>query len=155
MTIFSPEQKEFNLWAMCEFDEFGCWNGCKVGKYKVATYRYGKEQLAHRVSWIFTNGEIPKGKCILHHCDNPMCIRPDHLFLGTRTDNNLDKLNKGRQWRPIGVKNPASKLNERIVLRIRSLRKKMLFEREIAEIVGSTRSAVSKVLQGESWRHVK
>lgn len=52
--------------------------------------------LAHRLSWEIANGAIPDGKCICHHCDNRKCVRPEHLFLGTRADNTLDMIAKGR-----------------------------------------------------------
>lgn len=52
--------------------------------------------LAHRVSWILANGEIPNGLFVLHKCDNPACVRPSHLFLGTQRDNNTDRQRKGR-----------------------------------------------------------
>lgn len=51
---------------------------------------------AHRAAWILTNGRVPPGLFVLHHCDNPPCVRPDHLFLGTQTDNMRDASQKGR-----------------------------------------------------------
>jgi hypothetical protein len=77
----------------------GCWEwlgkGDKdgYGKFcvKRATYR------AHRISWILFNGGDPGDLCVLHRCDNPRCVRPDHLFLGTPGDNNADRDAKGRQ----------------------------------------------------------
>lgn len=53
--------------------------------------------LASRVAWTIANGPIPDGVWVLHHCDNPGCVRPDHLFLGTRSDNTLDMYRKGRR----------------------------------------------------------
>jgi len=72
----------------------------------VNTYGYGQirdEQgsyaTAHRISWRLHNGDIPAGMCVLHKCDNPRCVRPEHLFLGTQADNIADKVRKGRQAR--------------------------------------------------------
>lgn len=60
-------------------------------------YMHGKHgQLAHRIAWELTNGEIPDGLFVCHHCDNPSCVRPDHLFIGTCDDNHKDKARKGR-----------------------------------------------------------
>jgi hypothetical protein len=56
----------------------------------------GKLWRAHRLSWVIHNGAIPPGKFVLHHCDNPPCVRPDHLFLGTHKDNIHDSIKKNR-----------------------------------------------------------
>lgn len=55
-----------------------------------------KFNYSHRVSWELHNGPIPNGMCVLHHCDNSLCVNPKHLFLGTKYDNTHDCINKGR-----------------------------------------------------------
>lgn len=76
----------------------GCWlwtgscfpNG--YGQFSLSKTSVG----AHRISWLIHNGDIPTGIFVCHHCDNPICIRPDHLFLGTAQDNTRDAATKGR-----------------------------------------------------------
>lgn len=63
----------------------------------------GRPQRAHRVSWTIYRGEIPKGLRVLHRCDTPECVNPDHLFLGTDKDNVLDMLKKGRAGKKLTV----------------------------------------------------
>lgn len=72
------------------------WTAATVCGYGCIGYGAGKIAKAHRVSWELHNGPIPGGLCVLHHCDNPLCVNPDHLFLGTRKDNSDDMIAKGR-----------------------------------------------------------
>lgn len=87
----------------------GCWEWtANCLKKKDGTKRYGLlgagrrgegMLYAHRVSWELHNGAIPQGLMVLHRCDNPLCVRPDHLFLGDQTDNMQDMIRKGRGGR--------------------------------------------------------
>lgn len=89
----------------------GCWEWLgAIGKDGYGlTCVDSKTQGAHRVSWEATNGEIPKGLWVLHKCDNPKCINPKHLFLGTAKDNTKDSMQKGRR-KFRGEDNPSTKL---------------------------------------------
>lgn len=79
----------------------GCWEwqGARqrMGHGVIGRGRRGEGTvLVHRLSWEVHNGPVPVGMCVCHHCDNPPCVNPDHLFVGTRNDNNQDMMRKGR-----------------------------------------------------------
>lgn len=106
----------------------GCWprKGVRTAdgyaRFQQGDFRSGTlvQWAAHRLAWALTFGEIPSGMCICHHCDNPPCCNPSHLFLGTHLDNVRDKVAKGRQAREKcrrkriyrGEKHPGSKLTD-------------------------------------------
>lgn len=76
------------------------WNAFKTKKFGYGAFRLnGRMHNAHRISWLLSRGEIPAGICVLHKCDNPPCVNPAHLFLGTQADNVKDCKAKGRTQR--------------------------------------------------------
>ena len=91
---------------------------------------------AHRAAWKERNGEIPIGICVLHRCDNKLCVNPDHLFLGTILDNVADRVKKNRSAK--GVKNARSKLNDCAVSHIRQSTEPVATLAEKFNVSGST-----------------
>lgn len=129
-----------------------CWEwtaAVHCGGYGLFNFRR-RSQRAHRVSWILANGEIPKGMLVCHTCDNKLCVRPDHLFLGTYQDNNTDMCTKKRH--SFGSKNGRSKLTENDVAEIRRLRDDGWLCREIAAEYGVTKGAIIMISCGRNWR---
>ena len=106
---------------------------------------------SHRYSWELHNGPVPEGMCVCHSCDNPSCVNPDHLFLGTKNDNNQDKCRKGRQ--PRGEQN-HSKLTEAQVIEIKEESKKGRSTYELGRVYGVDPSVISRINTGKKWKHV-
>lgn len=137
--------------------ETGCWNWtrAKDGKgYGVAYVPYRIS--AHRLSFEVTHGPIPAGKHVLHRCDNPACINPDHLFVGTHRDNMLDKENKGRANHvgAQGTRNGNSILTEKDVISLLRDYVSGLARKEIAAKYGIRESSVSDYTSGDAWTHL-
>ena len=103
-------------------------------------------------------GKIPDGICVLHKCDNRICVNPDHLFLGTYADNVHDCMAKGRfrtgSNPPKGQDNPNSKLSNSVVELIRKYRSKGWKLKEIAELCNVSQSLISMVLNRKRWKHL-
>lgn len=120
---------------------------------------YGKIQMkgdavgAHRVSYELHHGAIPEGLMVLHSCDNPACVNPAHLRVGTPLDNMQDKMMRGRHRTVCGMQQPTSKLTELQVMKIRMLRG-IFTQRRLAEMFGITQENVHCVQVGKSWKHL-
>lgn len=101
-----------NFWEKVNKTE-GCWEwtGSKNKKGYGSFGVDGKTQKAHRVSWMLTFGELPEDD-VLHTCDNPSCVRPDHLFVGTNQDNMRDMADKGRAFMKKGELHLNAKLTD-------------------------------------------
>jgi len=109
---FTPER----FWARVDIKgENDCWEWTGTKNKKFQHGRVGRKnrlELTHRVAWELTNGPIPEGLLICHHCDNPPCCNPKHLFLGTKQDNCDDMRRKGRDNYLNGPEHASAKLNE-------------------------------------------
>lgn len=111
----------------------------------------GRLQYVHRVAWELVNGPIPEGLVLLHSCDNPACIRAEHLSLGTQRDNVQDMLNKGRVDRRGDRANPA-KLTWLQVREIRHLYSEGATRAELSDQFGICRSQVSNIVNNRNWK---
>ena len=117
------------------------------GRFQAGTSRDSSEVVyAHRMAWQLTNGPIPPGMSVLHHCDNPPCCNPNHLFAGTRADNITDMTVKGRHGK--------AKLTVEQVKEIRKLLRYGWLRTNIADHIGCTKSMVSGIADGHTWTWV-
>ena len=122
------------------------WSGHK-DKDGYGTIRaYGKRYKAHRFSYMIYRGEIHDELYVCHHCDNPSCVNPDHLFLGTNKDNMADMTRKKRQH---------SKISEEDVIQIRRLHKLGVKPKELSQKFGLAKNTLSYIINRKSWKHVK
>lgn len=106
-------------------------------------------KLAHRVAYRLYLGDFPPDICVLHKCDNPLCVNPEHLFLGTRADNTADMMQKGRNAKVAGELNPNRKLTEELAAQIRLAPGK---HRDIAKEYGVTHTTIGDIKRGKIWR---
>lgn len=111
-----------------------------------------KDERAHRVSWQFHNGSVPDEMHVLHHCDNPPCVNPDHLWLGTDADNVRDKVKKKRHC--YGSHHGGSKVDESDVLIIRELRSIGTSVKALSWLFDIAEVTIYQISQGISWRHI-
>lgn len=109
---------------------------------------------AHRVSWRLHFGEIPKGIYVLHKCDNPPCVNPDHLWLGTQADNVRDMNEKGRERGSKGEAHPNAKLTAKQVKEIRRLYDGGLQQNRIAEMFPVSSRMIWHIVRRLNWTHI-
>jgi len=113
-----------------------------------------KSWLAHRLAYSLSRGGIPKGKDVLHTCDNCACINPSHLWIGTQADNMHDMMRKGRAVFPVGERNGSAKLTLAQVKEARSLAEQGWSQPKIAKHFGVSHSTIGGILRCESWGNV-
>lgn len=140
----------------------GCWewNGSRTekrGGYGQVSVggRSGKVMKAHRLAYMRWVGEIPAGMFVCHHCDNPPCINPDHLFIGTNRDNHNDMTKKGRGFVPIslrGEKSNSAKLTEADVKTIRYKIATGVSISQIGREYGVTKQAIWRIKERKTWK---
>jgi hypothetical protein len=141
----------------------GCWDwtasidGNGYGKLGVK----GKFKRASRISYELHKGPIPDGLCVLHTCDNPKCVNPDHLFLGTLAENTRDMMRKGRSKLGTnleGEKHGRAKLKAKDVLAIREMRRRHPGQSGVFDFLvrwfGVSPSQACAVANGISWGHI-
>lgn len=140
--------------------EDGCWNW--IGRFVGKGYgsiglggKGAKQKLVHRLSYEIHKGPIPDGMVVMHTCDNPRCVNPDHLEAGTQSQNIKDAFARGRKINlPSGIKGDdhgASKLTSKDVLEIRE---STLSMNALAKLYGVSRSAIERVRYRKTWRHI-
>lgn len=131
----------------------GCWewSACLQSKgYGYVNFN-GRQLLSHRVAYFLSTDVQPGKLCVCHHCDNPKCCNPDHLFLGTISENNTDMFSKGRANRAKGKHAGRAILTDTLVLEIR---KSSLTPRELSNIHKVGVSTIWDVLKRRTWKHI-
>jgi len=160
-----PLRERFNYFVMPE-PMSGCWlwsgalNVSGYGKLSVINDKLSKSRKrtirqgisAHRLSYEFYKGPIPKGLLIRHTCDNRCCVNPDHLILGTDADNIADCVRRGRN--AFGTRQHKSKLNPLFVMVIREAISAKFTQKSIAEYFKICPATVSTIRHNQFWKHV-
>jgi hypothetical protein len=147
------------FWAKVSRSD-SCWiwtaatRGPGYGAFRVGSARDGTRRTvpAHRYMYELINGSVSSDLQVCHRCDNPPCVRPDHLFLGTNADNIADKVAKGRA--PCGMSSPNHRLTDADVIGIRRACEAGDCQRKVAARFGVCQRTVSRVVRRELWRHI-
>lgn len=148
-------------------DDIRCWfwshvvkqsNGCWIWKGPTQVYGVcrvdGKKRRAHRIAYLLAYGYLPVDKLVCHHCDNPPCVNPAHLFLGDDKANHRDAVNKGRKVDCHGIDSFNCKFTEQQVLKIRSRYDAGEGCKKIARELGVSHGTISSIGLRNSWKHL-
>lgn len=148
-----PLYERFWMKVHIEPDASSCWEWTAFRNskgYGVCQLPGGKGfELAHRTSWRLANGDLPDGVHVLHACDNPSCVRPSHLFLGTHTQNMRDMAVKGRMNGSHGIKLAPSD-----VLAIRRAVRDGATQAALAAQYGVAPTTINNLVKRRTWKHL-
>ena len=147
--VLTPDERRALFMEKVAKNADGCWLWLASVNRK-GYGQFGTRErcvLAHRFSFESFVSHIPDGMCVLHSCDNPRCVNPEHLFLGTKSDNNADMRAKGRHAR--GEATGTARLTVEVVNAIRAASGP---QSAIARKFGTVQSTVSRIKAGRIWR---
>lgn len=161
---FTGAQRFEAFWKKVVKSEGGCWiwTGTKdshgYGVVEIGTRAQGRRNTgAHRIAWSLVRGPIPEGLCVCHRCDNPPCVNPEHLFLGTQADNLRDMSEKGRRVTTTtrGERVAGSKLVPESVAEIRRLfALGGMTKAALGKSFGVTEVQIGNIVKRRHWRHI-
>lgn len=174
--LVKPAERSAKYWATRKFCDLDCVKAFKtsdvrffekvdvrspdecwpwLGNLDAQGYGYlvmrGRPWRASRFMYMSRKGPLHPELFVLHSCDNPLCVNPDHLRLGTAADNSRDMVTRGRQCAREGEKNTQAKLNEGDV---RAILASSASVSELADMFGVTHGAISMIRSRKRWRHV-
>ncbi len=155
---------EQRFWNFVEKTD-GCWlwkGAVNKGGYGLFGYewnsetRRGKQTSANRIAWILTYGPIGKEIKVCHSCDNPSCVRPDHLWIGTQKENIQDMIQKKREVRNPrrGEKHRSAKLTEHQVRTIRSSFQRGVSQSQLAREYSVVNQCINAIVHRKTWSHI-
>lgn len=137
------------------------WTASRYSKGYGQIWTGTRREGTHRVSYRLAYGDFSDDWCVLHRCDNPPCVRPSHLFLGTLIDNNADMAAKGRRVSAVhpegifrGERNPSAKLNGDLVRTMRAMHGDGLTMWKIAKALDLNYGTVKGAVRRKTWRHI-
>ena len=146
--FFSKVDKTESCWV---------WSSYKTKEGYGRIQAFGKPMYSHRISWLIHFGKIPNGKEVCHRCDNPSCVNPKHLFIGTHKDNMQDMFKKGRRKenQRRGERHWKSNLKEKDILRIRNLYSQGdISMKNIGLLFSIKPNTVFYIVHRKNWSHI-
>ena len=153
-TAESLDHAKERFWRLVDRVDSGCleWRAARMGA-GYGEFSYGGQNFrAHRVSWEFVYGRLPRGAHVMHLCDNRPCCNPEHLALGTHTDNMWDMQAKGRANHPTGENAGPFVLTQVKVDEIRRMASDgVVCQQALADLVGVHKSTVGRILRNDTW----
>lgn len=124
------------------------------GYYYTYSPKHRTTRSVHRLVYEEAYGKIPEGMCVCHSCDNTWCVNPEHLWLGTHTENMRDKLAKGRANQFRGEQLSYAKLSDKLVIEAKRLKDSGWSLRRIAQQMNVNKSTIGRALTGITWKHL-